>query len=173
MIKLISLNFPITYFVSNFTSVSNRIGPLCFGGTSNLQGLLRTFKCRYLSTEQANLFCFVLHVEISQITALHATLLVSSKNSWWVGVHQVGLRLFGAMVWKLVIIESFFQWKLNNIKNRNWKLYWNLGALLVFLESLWWVRFNSVYFTIFRAKAKAWKRLIFEWILLLEMRQIV
>ncbi len=139
-------------FCSSFTSISNRIGPLCFGDISNLQGLLRTFKFRYLSVEQGSLFFFVLHVEISQITELHATLLVSSKNSWWVGVHWLVLRLFGAMVWKILIIESFFQWKLNKIENWNWKLYWNLGALLAFLESRWWVRFNRVYFTIFQSE---------------------
>jgi hypothetical protein len=30
-------------------------------------------------------------------------------------VHRLGLRLFGATVWKLLIIEPFFQWKLNKI----------------------------------------------------------
>jgi hypothetical protein len=32
------------------------------------------------------------------------------------GVHTLGLRLFGATVWKLLIIEPFSQWKLNKIK---------------------------------------------------------
>jgi hypothetical protein len=77
-----SLNFPFTYFVSIFISVSNRIGPLSFDDTSNLQGLLRTLKCRYLSMEHGSLFCFVLHVEISQIIALPTMLLVSLKNFW-------------------------------------------------------------------------------------------
>ncbi len=36
------------------------------------------------------------------------------------------------------------------------------------LESPWQVRFNRVYFTIFRAKL--WKGLIFEWIFLLEIQ---
>jgi hypothetical protein len=31
----------------------------------------------------------------------------------------IGLRLFGAMVWKLLIIESFSQWKLNKIETGN------------------------------------------------------
>jgi len=30
---------------------------------------------------------------------------------------RVGSRLFGAMVWKLLIIETFFQGKLNKIEN--------------------------------------------------------
>jgi hypothetical protein len=66
------------------------------------------------------------------------------------------LRLFEAMVWKLLIVEPFFQWKLN--KNWNWKLYWNLGEFLMLVVSLWRVRF---YFTIFRAKG--WNIMIFEW----------
>jgi hypothetical protein len=31
-------------------------------------------------------------------------------------VHQLGLRLLGATMWKLLIIESFYQRKLNKIK---------------------------------------------------------
>jgi hypothetical protein len=45
---------------------------------------------------------------------------------------------------------------------------WNLGAFLVLLKSPWWARFNRVNFTIFRAKM--WKILIFEWILLLKIQ---
>jgi hypothetical protein len=44
-----------------------------------------------------------------------------------------------------------------------------LGAFLALLESPWGVRFNRVYFTIFRAKAQ--KMLIFEWILLLVIQK--
>ncbi len=53
--------------------------------------------------------CFVLfcHAKISQTMALHAVLLVSSESFWWVGMHQVALRLFGVRVWKLLIIEPF------------------------------------------------------------------
>jgi hypothetical protein len=75
---------------------------------------------------------------------------------------RLGSRLFGAMVWKLLIIETFFQGKLNKIQT---ELYWNLGAFLMLLESPQQVRFNRVYFTIFRAKV--WKILIFEQIWLL------
>jgi hypothetical protein len=31
-------------------------------------------------------------------------------------VRRLGLRLFGSMVWKLLIIEPFFQGKLNKIE---------------------------------------------------------
>jgi hypothetical protein len=61
--------------------------------------------------KQGSLFCFVCHAEISRTMALHAVLLVSSESSWQVGVHQLGLRLFGATVWKLLIIEPFSQFK--------------------------------------------------------------
>jgi len=65
--------------------------------------------------------CFVLfcNAEISQTMVLHVALLVSSESSRWVGVHQLGLRLFGGQVWKLMIIESFSQWTLNKIKTEN------------------------------------------------------
>ncbi len=76
------------------------------------------------------LFCLA---EISHTRVLHVTLLVFLKSSQWVGVHRFSLRLFGSTVWKLLIIVPFSRWKLNNW---NSKLYWNLGALLVLLESL-------------------------------------
>jgi len=69
-------------------------------------------------------------------------------------VHRLGLQLFVAIVWKLLIIEPF----LNE----------NQINCLVLLESLQGVRFNKFYFTIFRAKV--WKIMIFEWILLLEIQ---
>jgi hypothetical protein len=50
----------------------------------------------------------------------------------------------------------------------SWKLYWNLRAFLALLESPQQVRFNKIYFTIFRAKV--WKILIFECILLPEFQ---
>ncbi len=70
----------------------------------------------HLSRKRGGLFC---HPEISQTTVLHVTLLVSYESSWWVQVHQLGLRLFGATVWKLLIIERFFRWKLNKIEIEN------------------------------------------------------
>jgi hypothetical protein len=75
------------------------------------------------------LFC---HAKISQIMALHVTLLISLQSFQWVGVHQVCLTLFGTTVWKLYIIEPFSQWKLNQIKTENYIGIWKL-------ESPWWV----------------------------------
>jgi hypothetical protein len=80
-------------------------------------------------------------------------------------VHQLGLRLFEATVWKLLIIKARSQWNLNKIKTEH---YMDLGVFLVLLENLWWVKFNKVYFTIF--KAKVWKILVFECILLMEIQ---
>jgi hypothetical protein len=44
-------------------------------------------------------------------------------------VHRLGLRMFGATMWKPLIIEPFSQWKLIKIKTenttRNWKLSWH------------------------------------------------
>jgi hypothetical protein len=48
-------------------------------------------------------------------------------NEW--GAHQLGLRLFGAWMWKLLIIESFSQCKLYEIENKQcieiWGCSWN------------------------------------------------
>ncbi len=107
------------------------------------------------------MFCF--SSELSWIMVLHATILVSLESSWWVRVQQLGLRLFGAMMWKLLIIEPFCEWKLNKIKTESSIDIW--GVLDV-KESHRQVGFNRVYFTIFRAKV--WKILTFEWILLLK-----
>ncbi len=70
----------------------------------------------HLSMKHGSLFC---HPEISLTTVLLVKLLVSSENSWWVWVHQLGLRLFGATVWKVLIIKPFVQWKLNKIEIEN------------------------------------------------------
>jgi hypothetical protein len=58
--------------------------------------------------KQGILFCFVCHIEISQTITLHATLFVFSKISQWIRVHQLGLKLFGVTVWKLLIIKPLF-----------------------------------------------------------------
>ncbi len=66
---------------------------------------------------------------------------------------EFGLRLFQAMMWE--VIDHYSQWKLNKIESciGIWVVF------LVLLESPRWVRFNRVYFTIFRAKV--WKVLMF------------
>ncbi len=49
---------------------------------------------------------------------------ISLKSSRWVGVQGLVLRLFGAMVCKLLIIEPFSQWKINKVKIENYITIW-------------------------------------------------
>jgi hypothetical protein len=69
-------------------------------------------------------FCFVFHTKISQITTLHVVFLISLESSWWMRVHWLCLRLFGATMWKLLIIEPFFQSKLIKIETENCIRIW-------------------------------------------------
>ncbi len=71
-----------------------------------------TFWCKWQGDNVTHpLFCFFYHIKISQTMALHAThaLVIVGKLSMSIGVHQIGLRLFGATMWKLLIIEPFPQ----------------------------------------------------------------
>jgi hypothetical protein len=109
------------------------------------------------------LFC---HAEISQTTALHGTLLVLLESSPWVGVHWLGLRLFGDMVWKLLIIEPFSQWKWNKIKTENclgiWGCSWCCWKALGDSDL---IKFISQF-----SELKCGRYLFFEWILLLKIQ---
>jgi hypothetical protein len=51
------------------------------------------------------LFCFVCHVEISQIMGPLVGLLVPLESPWWVEVHWVGFIIFPLTVGKLLNIE--------------------------------------------------------------------
>jgi hypothetical protein len=70
-----------------------------------------------------------------------------------------------ATVWNYSV-ESIDYWtifSLNFLKNQNWKLYWNLGALLVLLGNPHQVWFNKVDFVILRPKM--WTILLdFSWV---------
>ncbi len=48
---------------------------------------------------------------------------MSKGASTW-SQHWLDLRLFGAMVWKLLIIEPFSQWKLKKIETENCTRIW-------------------------------------------------
>jgi hypothetical protein len=74
-----------------------------------------------LCMKQGTLFCFVvLRWDLPNHGASRCALVSSKKSFWWVGVHWLVLRLFRATVWrKLLIIESFSQWKLNKIETEN------------------------------------------------------
>jgi hypothetical protein len=54
---------------------------------------------------------FVCHVEISQITAPLATLLMALKSPQFLGVHRVDFLMFGPMLEKLLNIEQIFNEK--------------------------------------------------------------
>jgi hypothetical protein len=47
-----------------------------------------------------------------------------SESSPWVRVQRLGLRLFRALVWKLLIVEPFFQWKLSKIETQHYIGIW-------------------------------------------------
>jgi len=82
--------------------------------------------------KQGSLFCFVLfclsHWDLPTHVARCHPLGIPSESSWWVGVHWLGLGLFGATVWKLLIIEPFSQWKRSKIETENcigiWGCFW-------------------------------------------------
>ncbi len=97
----------------------------------------------------------------------NAVLLVSSKSSRHVSRGALTWffveTLWRLTMWKLLIYWTIFSIKkLNKIENEKkcigiWEHSFML--LLLLLESPWWVRFNRVYFIIF--KAKVWKILNF------------
>jgi hypothetical protein len=68
-------------------------------------------------------------------------------------------------MWKLLIIEPFFQWKRRKIETEKIVGIW--GRFVMSLGSPRQVRFNRVYFIIFRAKV--W---VSEWMLLLKIQKI-
>jgi hypothetical protein len=122
----------------------------------------------HLCMKQGSLFCFVLSRWDLLNHVFHVGLLVSLESSWWVWAQTwVWDCLELRCIYKLLTIEPFSQWKWNKIEIK--KMYWNLEAFLVLLKSPRWVRSSWVYFTIFRAKV--WKILIREWILLLKIQK--
>jgi hypothetical protein len=62
-------------------------------------------------------------------------------------------RMFGTIVWNLLIIEPFFHWFL---KNQDWELYWNLGVFLI-------VGKLSPSFNFVILRPKMWKILLSFW----------
>jgi hypothetical protein len=83
----------------------------------------------------------------------------------------------GALTWFETLwsynVEAIDYWIIFSMKtksNRNWKTVLEFsGRSWCCWKAPWrWVRFNRVYFIIF--KAKVWKILIFEWILLLKIQ---
>ncbi len=124
-----------------------------FGIPSMIWKVLCNLLSHDLFMKQGSLFCFVYHGQISQTTTLHVVLLVFSKSGALTWFETI--RSYNA---KYIDYWTIFSMKIE--KNWNWNLYYNFGAFLVILESHWKLRFNRVYFTIF--KAKVWKILSFE-----------
>ncbi len=80
------------------------------------------------------MFCFVCHAEISQTRVLHLALCVSSESfQWVVGVHWFGLRMFGIMMYKLLIIEPFSH---RNEKKSKLRIVWEFGCVLRVIRKL-------------------------------------
>ncbi len=77
---------------------------------------------------------------------IFAKLSMSKGASTW-SQHWLDLRLFGATVWKLLIIEPFSQWKLNKIETENCTGIW--GHSCVLLDRPWQFRFSRAYFSLF------------------------
>jgi len=139
------------------------------------QGYLRslshlTWKCQaHLSMKQGSLFCLSGSDLSNHDTSCRAlgifgklSMLHRLASTWFETVWSYGVEAID--YWTL-----FSQWKLNQIVN--WKLYWNLGGVRgVSGKASMWVRFNKIEFNFTIFRAKVWKTLILEWILLLEIQ---
>jgi len=124
---------------------------------------LKYFKISYGTTIYlwGKVVCIVCHSKISQTTTSCHTFGIFRKLL----MSRVALTWF-EIVWNYSVKAIDHSMKIK--WNWNCKLYWNLGALLVLLESPWQIKSNRFYFTIFRARV--WKILIFERILLIEIQ---
>jgi hypothetical protein len=80
-------------------------------------------------------------------------------------VHQFGLRLFGATVWRLLIIEPFSQSKLSKIETQSCFGIW--GRSWCYLKALG--KSDLVEFISLFSELRC-GRYFFEWILLLEIQ---
>ncbi len=115
--------------------------------------------------------------EISQITTVFHVMSRDLPNHHGVSCHILDisessrgaptcLRLFGATMWKLLIIEPFFQWKLNKIKTENCIEFWGCSCycwkapkesdLIKFISQFSELRYERYWF--------------FKWILFLEIQ---
>jgi hypothetical protein len=160
---------------------------LCFSGSHNLNGsaYYGTFTCHghlgkgadvlqpwWTSTYWCKIFVIFRNNLNGFLDFYHGTnvdagepkasYLFGSRGCW------LGLRLFEATrcgcYW---FLNHFLNEKLNKIETENCIGIWEHFSWCCW-KALWWVKFSRVYFTIFRAKV--WKILSFEWILLLEIQ---
>lgn len=99
----------------------------------------------------SKILCFVgcCHAKISQTMAFHAVLLVSFESFWWIGVHQLALRLFGVRRWKLFIIQPLnhlcdLTIKLSHHELNITDIHWNSCHDVSFLPSCHEFRWISI-----------------------------
>ncbi len=83
--------------------------------------------------KQGSLFCFVTLRSLEAHDPSCHTLGIFGKLSMSMGA-PTWLETVWSYMWKLLIIQSFSEWKLK--KNQNWKLHWNLGDFQVLFNAL-------------------------------------
>jgi len=101
----------VTNFKEIFTNIVERLQGTISSYNNPLQFLWLSIslKFRYLSMKEGCPFVlFIYHVRISQTTMYFATLLISLENLQWIGVQQLGFKIFWPMVEELLNIEHFF-----------------------------------------------------------------
>jgi hypothetical protein len=80
--------------------------------------------------KQGSMFCFcLLQWDLSNHKASCHVLVSWESSRWVVWVQWLGLRLFGATGWKILIIGSFSQWK-SKIKKLKQKSVLEFGGIL-------------------------------------------
>jgi len=117
--------------------------------------------CHYVMLFTLNIVfdkCDLYHIKISETMVFHASFLVSLESYQWIGVHWLGLNLFGAIMWNLLLLNHFFWRKLNKIKTKNyieiwgcpwchWKTF-NKSNLIKFISWFWKLKCGRYWFLI-------------------------
>jgi hypothetical protein len=138
---------PQTYLL---TSLSINYESLTYLGTYSLiscQPPTYLSMMNLLSMKQCSLFCLSCRDLPNHCASCH-TLDIFKKLSM-----SRGASNWFETFWRHSVEDTDY-WTIFFMKikqNQSWKLHWNLGVFLVLLESLQRVRFNRLYFTIFRA----------------------
>jgi hypothetical protein len=101
--------------------------------------------------KQGSLFCFVMVI----FRPTHSCRALGIFRKLWLskGASSTWFeRLFGATVWKLLIIDPFSQWKINQIKsNLKTKILEIWVCSWCCWKALLWVRFNNNLFHNFQS----------------------
>jgi len=67
---------------------------------------------------------FSMKVKLKKLYWNLGTFFAFWESSWWARYNRIYFTIFKDMVWKLLIIEPFFQWKLNKIETENYIKVW-------------------------------------------------